>query len=322
MQRCFDTSRKPQQLFVLAQPCGDLEAVGEIALSLARGERDCGEAGIGPECVQGPVSGAGKAGWRCAGGGGRQPGINPLVLHERDHLRLPLGCQRPHVFQLGIGNAPPLFHGLQELRVDLPPHLEGNAARFLRPFDQTAAPSFSFSTGNSWQAVATHYASLVDRAIADAGTAGALAGAPQLEFIRILAKGETFENRIGMMLGQPGKTVEQLNIKFAAHNQIEQDAVMRSSLAQDLMRLQLEKGKINALQGRNDEALAIFSKILAENPTSSDARLEMGRVYDMSGDPLKALTSFSEVIERTLDSFLCDRSLKIYIENVLARAPD
>jgi len=84
-------------------------------------------------------------------------------------------------------------------------------------------------------------------------------------------------------------------------------AKIKSSLELDLMRLQLEKGKIHALQGRNGDALAIFSKILEENPTSSDARLEMGRVYDMSGDPLKALTSFSEVIERdskTLRAYL------------------
>ena len=79
------------------------------------------------------------------------------------------------------------------------------------------------------------------------------------------------------------------------------------SLARDHLRLQLEEGKIKALQGRSDEALAIFNKILASDPRHVDARLEKGRVFDMAGDYLKAMTSFSEVIEqdsKTLRAYL------------------
>ncbi|MBL4846121.1 MAG: protein kinase, partial [Planctomycetes bacterium] len=75
-------------------------------------------------------------------------------------------------------------------------------------------------------------------------------------------------------------------------------AKSRTSQVEDKRRLQLEEGKIKALQNRYSDALAIFTKILKEDPHSSDARLEMGRVYDMSGDRLKALASFSEVIEQ------------------------
>ena len=62
--------------------------------------------------------------------------------------------------------------------------------------------------------------------------------------------------------------------------------------------LQLEVGKVKALQGHHQEALGVFAKILEGDATHVDARLEMGRVHDLSGQPLEALTCFGQVIDR------------------------
>jgi serine/threonine protein kinase/tetratricopeptide (TPR) repeat protein len=60
----------------------------------------------------------------------------------------------------------------------------------------------------------------------------------------------------------------------------------------------LEIGRVEALQGKFDQALKTFKGILDKDPAHVDARLEMGRVHDRAGDYPKALDCYTHVIER------------------------
>ncbi|MCO5171490.1 MAG: protein kinase [Planctomycetes bacterium] len=60
----------------------------------------------------------------------------------------------------------------------------------------------------------------------------------------------------------------------------------------------LEVGRVEALQGKFEQALRTFEGILAADSAHVDARLEMGRVHDRAGAYGKALDCYTHVIER------------------------
>ncbi len=65
----------------------------------------------------------------------------------------------------------------------------------------------------------------------------------------------------------------------------------------------LEVGKVEALQGKFEQALATFDGILADDAAHVDARLEKGRVHDRAGAYEKALECYTHVIERATKPF-------------------
>ncbi|MBL4848202.1 MAG: protein kinase [Planctomycetes bacterium] len=125
------------------------------------------------------------------------------------------------------------------------------------------------------------------RALAAGGTAAGYA-----EALDALSRGQAEHCETPAWSTEPRGTDEEIEKETLAR------AKLKAGLKVDTRRLQLEEGKVMALQGRSAAALKIFAKILAEDPRSADARLEMGRVFDFSGEQVKALASYSEVIEQ------------------------
>lgn len=66
----------------------------------------------------------------------------------------------------------------------------------------------------------------------------------------------------------------------------------------ELEQLQLEEGRIRAVQGRHREALEVFAGVLADNPGSVEARIETGFVLHLQGNHREALSAYSAGIDR------------------------